>query len=203
MWRRLPFSLLSKLFAFMPPGCPARFSHIFTCWKRACSAAPALPSPWMRARTFGSNLESTWILCLPTLWDTSSSERAMLGFVAASGIVSEPQARASREDVIRHFNAAGAAIGTARSSAQTALGSDIVFASSNNLEYSKVPPVNACRVSHALRRHAEVRPCFAGMISCCAVLSTTRARRARVSRSAGVAVQCAHTCPLRPRFHFF
>ncbi|CAE7939976.1 unnamed protein product [Symbiodinium sp. KB8] len=67
----------------------------------------------------------------------------MLGFVAASGIVSEPQARASREDVIRHFNAAGAAIGTARSSAQT------------------------------------VRPCFAGMISCCAVLSTTRARRAR------------------------
>ena len=63
--------------------------------------------------------------------------------------------------------------------------------------------MKACRVSHALCRHAEVRPCFAGMISCCAVLSATKARRARVSRSAGVAVQFAHTHVLCPRFHFF
>ena len=60
--------------------------------------------------------------------------RAMFGFVAASGIVSEPQARASREDVIRHFNSAGAAMGTPLSSAQTALGSVTVFAISSNIE---------------------------------------------------------------------
>ena len=70
----------------------------------------------------------------------------MFGLVASSGIVSEPLARASREDVAKRFDAVSAALWTVRSSTQTALGSVTVLMSA---------------VSRALRCHAEVRPCFA------------------------------------------
>ena len=97
----------------------------------------------------------------------------MFGLAASAspGIVSEPLARASREDVAMRFDAGSLKLWTARSSKQTAL-------SSASSSFSDKASLCTCAISP----HAEVSPRFAGMISCCAVLSRFRAMRAKVSR---------------------
>ena len=99
------------------------------------------------------------------------TEGAMFGLAASSVIapdIPKPLARACRDNVAKRFGAGKPSHFTARSSKQAALDSVA-------LGFTR----GTRALSPALRCDAELRPCCAGMLSCCAVPSRSRAIRAR------------------------
>ena len=103
----------------------------------------------------------------------------MFGLTASPSITPEPSARGFGGDVAKRFDAGSAALWTARFSTQTALGSASSSFSDKGSTCARV------QFHSIFRRHGEVRPCFAGMISCCVVLCMSRGIRAKASRYIG------------------